>query len=180
MGYNIQAASDSKNKLLIAADTGDVNDTKALAVMVEKAQQNIHTVENVLADKGYHSGRELKACEQLGVITYVSPKEHSSSKNNGYAMKDFKYNLKQDTYTCPAGKVLTTNARWYNKKLDASGRKSYKVKHYKTKSCEQCTVRDHCTRNKRGRFIERTEYQEYSIRNNQRVNQKKKYLGRFT
>jgi transposase len=175
VGYNIQAASDSKNKLLIAADTGDVNDTKALAIMVEKAQENIQTVENVLADKGYHSGRELKACEELGVITYVSPKEHSSSKNNGYAMKDFKYNLKQDTYSCPAGKVLTTNARWYNKKLDASGRKSYKVKHYKTKSCEQCTVRDHCTRNKRGRFIERTEYQQYVTRNNDRVNQNPNY-----
>ncbi len=175
IGYNIQAASDSKNKLLIAADTGDVNDTKALAVMVEKAQENIQTVENILADKGYHSGRELKACEELGVITYVSPKEHSSSKNNGYAMKDFKYNLKQDTYSCPAGKVLTTNARWYNKKLDASGRKSYKVKHYKTKSCEQCTVRDHCTRNKRGRFIERTEYQQYVTRNNDRVNQNPNY-----
>ncbi len=175
IGYNIQAVSDSKNKLLIAADTGDVNDTKALAVMVKKAQENIGEVENVLADKGYHSGRELKACEQLGVITYVSPKEHSSSKNNGYAMKDFNYDLKQDTYTCPAGKVLTTNARWYHKKLDASGRKSYKVKHYKTKSCEQCTVRDLCTRNKRGRCIERTEYQQYTIRNKQRVNMNPNY-----
>jgi hypothetical protein len=38
VGYNIQAVSDSKNKLLSAADTGDVNDTKALAVMVNKAQ----------------------------------------------------------------------------------------------------------------------------------------------
>ena len=35
VGYNIQAASDSKHKLLIAADTGDVNDTKALSVMVK-------------------------------------------------------------------------------------------------------------------------------------------------
>lgn len=37
VGYNIQAVSNSKNKLLIAADTGDVNDTKALAVMVKKS-----------------------------------------------------------------------------------------------------------------------------------------------
>ena len=36
VGYNIQAATDAKNKLFIAADTGDVNDTKALAVMVKK------------------------------------------------------------------------------------------------------------------------------------------------
>ena len=29
VGYNIQAASDSKHKMLIAVETGDVNDTKS-------------------------------------------------------------------------------------------------------------------------------------------------------
>jgi len=107
VGYNVQAVSDSKNKLLIAADTGDVNDTKALAVMVEKAQENIQTVENVLADKGYHSGRELKACEELGVTTFISPKESSSSKKNpDFAMQSFSYDKQKDTYTCPAGKLM--------------------------------------------------------------------------
>jgi hypothetical protein len=80
---------------LIAADTGDVNDTKALAVMVEKVQQNIGDLEegtqmNVLADKGYHSGRELKACEKLGVNSFVSPKKSSSTKSNpDFAMESF-------------------------------------------------------------------------------------------
>ena len=41
VGYNIQVVSDAKNKLLVAADTGDVNDTKALAKMVEIAQENL-------------------------------------------------------------------------------------------------------------------------------------------
>jgi transposase len=41
VGYNIQAASDGIHKLLIAADTGDVNDTKALAIMVKKVQCNL-------------------------------------------------------------------------------------------------------------------------------------------
>jgi hypothetical protein len=44
-----------------------------------------------------------------------------------------KYNEHNDTYTCPAGEILHTNAKWYNKKL-INGRKSYQVKHYKTKS----------------------------------------------
>ncbi len=112
VGYNIQAATDAKNKLFIAADTGDVNDTKALAVMVKKAQENIGNTDkdikmDVLADKGYHSGRELKACDELGVTTYISPKDNSSSKiNSGYAMANFNYNKEQDCYTCPAGKTL--------------------------------------------------------------------------
>ncbi len=180
VGYNIQAASDSKNKLLIAADTGDVNDTKALAVMVEKAQQNIGGLEdgvemNVLADKGYHSGREIKACEELGVTTLISPKESSSTKTNpDFAMDSFKYDELQDSYTCPAGVTLHTNGRWYNKKLK-NGRQSYKVKHYKTNACNGCRLRRQCTTNKRGRFIERTEYQQYIDRNNNRVNQQPDY-----
>ena len=121
MGYNIQSASDSKNKLLIAADTGDVNDTKALAVMVEKEQQNLGGIDtnmNVLADKRYHSGRELKEIEELGVTSFVSPKGSSSSINNpDFAMESFKYDQKKDIYICPAGEMLQTNERWYNKSL---------------------------------------------------------------
>jgi hypothetical protein len=65
VGYNIQAASDAKHKMLVAADTGDVNDTKSLGEMVKKVKENIGDPDdgsqmNVLADKGYHTGRELK------------------------------------------------------------------------------------------------------------------------
>ena len=181
VGYNIQAASDGKHKLLIAADTGDVNDTKALARMVEKVQQNIgqptpDNKMNVLADKGYHSGREIKACEKLNVNTYISAKASSSSKTNpAYAMEAFEYNEQEDTYTCPANQKMYTNGRWYNKKLDKSGRKSYHVKHYKTKACKNCTLRNECTKNKNGRFIERTEYAQYVKENNDRVNQNPEY-----
>jgi len=175
VGYNVQAVSDSRNKLLIAADTGDVNDTKALAVMVEKAQENIGNIENVLADKGYHSGRELKACEKLEVTTFVSPKESSSTKKNpDFAIESFKYDQKEDTYTCPAGEILHTNGKWYNKNLK-NGRKSYHVKHYKTKACKGCHLRDQCTTNKHGRLIERSEFQEYITRNNDRVHQNPDY-----
>jgi len=175
VGYNVQAASGAKNKFLIAADTGDVNDTKALGVMVSKAQENIGKVENVLADKGYHSERELKACEELGVTTFISPKESSSTKRNpAFSMQAFWYDTRKDTYTCPANEILITNGRWYNKNL-INGRKSYRVKHYKTKACSRCKLQTQCTKSVRGRYIERTEYQEYITRNNDRVNQNPKY-----
>ena len=178
VGYNVQAATDGKNKLFIAADTGDVNDTKALGIMVGIAQNNLGELKhptNVLADKGYHSGRELKACEDLGAITFVSPKESSSTKSNpAYAMDAFSYNELEDHYTCPANEVLHTNGRWYNKSLK-DGRKSYQVKHYKTKACKTCELRAQCTTNKHGRLIERTEYAQYVKTNNDRVNQNPEY-----
>jgi transposase len=174
IGYNIQAASDAKHKLLIAADTGDVNDTKALSPMIELCQENLKASGksiDVIADKGYHSGREIQAAEKLNATTFLSPKESSSMKKNpAFAMESFEYNETDDTYTCPAGEVMQTNRRWYNKKL-LNGRKSYRVKHYKTKACKECKLRSECTKNKNGRYIERTEYAEYIQRNNDRVNQ---------
>ena len=178
IGYNVQAASDSKHKLLIAADTGDVNDTKALSVMVGRVQDNLDMkgrTMDVLADKGYHSGRELKACEALQIKSYISPKESSSVKRNpAYAMQSFEYNEKEDSYRCPAGETMKTNGRWYNKNLK-HGRKSYQIKHYKTKACRGCTLRKECTSNKLGRIIERTEYAYYVKRNNERVHRNPDY-----
>lgn len=170
VGYNIQAASDAKHKLLIAMDTGEVNDTKALCSMASQAAENISAKRiKILADKGYHTGRELKGCEAEGFTTFISPKESSSSKSNtNYSMDKFRYTPRTDTYTCPAGHILRTNGRWYNKKL-LHTRQSYLVKHYKTKACNGCVLRQACTKNKMGRLIERSEYQPYITRNNKRV-----------
>jgi len=89
-------------------------------------------------------------------------------------MERFEYDEKQDTYTCPAGEILHTNGRWYNKTLK-NGRQSYQMKHYKTKACNGCVLRAECTTNKNGRLIERTEYQPYVDRNNDRVHQDPEY-----
>jgi hypothetical protein len=87
--------------------------------LVEKAQNNIGDLQDVLADKGYHSGRELKKCEDLAVKANISPKESSSSKfNPDFAMQNFLYNQVHDTYTCPAKQILLTNGRWYNKNIN--------------------------------------------------------------
>jgi len=67
-------------------------------------------------------------------------------------MQIFRYNEQSDTYTCPAQQTLKTNGRCYNKN-------GHKVKHYKTKACKGCELRDQCTTNKNGRFIERNFYQ---------------------
>jgi len=118
VGYNIQAVSDSKYKMLIGMDTGDVNDTHALAPMVEIAQRNIgKTKMDVLADKGYHTGQQLERCEHLGVVTYVSPKASAVNKSRRvFPMEDFHYSLKYDQYTCPANEVLTTTGTVHHRK----------------------------------------------------------------
>ncbi|NLX67788.1 MAG: hypothetical protein GXZ19_13700, partial [Bacteroidales bacterium] len=64
-----------KHKLLVEYDTGDVNDTHALASMAIQTKELLG-VESmmVLADKGYHTGEELEQCHINDIITFVSPK----------------------------------------------------------------------------------------------------------
>ena len=108
VGYNVQASVDAKNKLITHFDTGDVNDTNALA-SVAIATKELLQVEamDVLADKGYHTGEQLAQCISENINTFVSPKEPASNDEDIFPVTAFIYNPDNDTYTCPAGEPLT-------------------------------------------------------------------------
>jgi hypothetical protein len=48
-------------------------------------------------------------------------------------------------------------------------RQNYKAFIYKTPACKTCSIRRDCTKNKQGRIIERTEYQDVIDENRERV-----------
>jgi transposase len=170
VGYNVQASIDSKNKLLAEYDTGDVNDTHALAGMAI-ATKDLLGVEkmDVLADKGYHTGGELMACEKENITTYVSPKAPSTKDTGLYPVTSFRYNREEDTYTCPAGETLTTNNVWYSHS-NPGNRPPLRFRRYTTTACKTCASRHKCTKQKQnGRAIDRSEHAESMERNNERV-----------
>ena len=85
------------------------------------------------------------------------PEVASHAPDHNFDVEHFDYHKENDEYTCPAGKKLSTNGRWYNK---ASGKTMNRVKHYKTKSCLSCPLFLRCTTNKKGRLIERSEHMD--------------------
>ena len=170
VGYNVQAGCDSKHKLFINAQTGSVNDTHALADMAIEAKEllQVQTMDT-LTDKGYTTGEELDKCDKHGITTYSAPKDNSSPDNGRYSNKAFAYDEIQDTYTCPQGKILTTNGRYYKKNNGL-------VKHYKNgKACRYCPLKNMCTTNKSGRLIERSKHQKAIDENEARVNSRPDY-----
>ena len=170
VGYNVQAGCDAKHKLFVNNDTGTVNDTHALSPMALGAKELLG-VENIktLTDKGYTTAKHLEICTNNGITPYSSPKEHSSMHNGLYPMVDFKYDRTKDIYTCPDGQILATNGTVYDKA-------GHKVKHYKNRqACKVCPVRQLCTINKNGRFIERSIYQEALEENKKRVEENPEY-----
>jgi len=164
VGYCVQAGCDGKHNLFINNDTGTVNDTHALSPMALDAKKLLGLSEmNVITDKGYTTGKHIEICSKNNITTYSSPKNHSSQNNGLFDMQIFEYDKQNNQYTCPAGKILATNGTVYNKA-------GHKVIHYKNRqACKICELRDQCTKNKNGRFIERSIYQEALEENKKRV-----------
>ena len=66
--YNIQASVDDKNNLPIDFKTTNNNDTHALANMAIRAKAILGNPEfTELADKGYHTGEEIRKCHEAGI-----------------------------------------------------------------------------------------------------------------
>lgn len=172
VGYNIQAVCDEKHKLLVDYDTGSVNDTHALAPMALQTKELLQTGQlTVLADKGYHTGKQLHSCGQNNITTYVSPKAPAASSQSGYPITMFTYDQSTDTYTCPQGHSMRTNGKWYIHSNSRQGRSDrHRFRRYLTPKCKQCPVMSECTRSaKNGRAIDRSEYADIVDTNNQRV-----------
>ncbi len=166
VAYNVQTTVDGKNKITLDYKVTNQNDTKAMGAMLRRAKKIIgHTDFTALYDKGYHTGSELKTAIAMGVEVMVAvPGVASFAPDERYNVEHFIYAEENDTYTCPEAVVLHTNGEWYVK-----SNYGYVVKHYKTNACITCPAFASCTKNKKGRLIERSEFQGYVEQNKQNI-----------
>ena len=57
-----------------------------------------------LADRGYHSGEEIRACQENRVTSYAPKTPTSGNLAQGlFDKRDFRDIAKEDEYECPAG-----------------------------------------------------------------------------
>ena len=171
VSYNMQAAVDAKNKLIIGTHTINRNDRNALATIAKEAKENLEVeAMTAILDKGYHNGREIQDCKDAGITTIVAPSEIVNSNEKGttqaYMVTQFVYNAEDDTYTCPQGSTLKTTGTWHKKSRE---RDSYSFKKYRTPDCKTCPVKHLCTgRASGGREIDRSQYAQAVEENNTR------------
>lgn len=166
VAYNVQTTVDAKHHLTLDYKVTNHNDSKAMGPMLRRAKTIIgHANFTALYDKGYHTGSELKKGIAMGVNVMVAvPGVASFAPDGCYNVEHFVYDPAADTYTCPQAVVLQTNGQWYVKSDHG-----YVVKHYKTGACKSCRAFSLCTRNKNGRLIERSEYQDYVDQNKSNI-----------
>ena len=168
VAYNVQTVVDEKHNLPIDYKVTNENDSKAMGPMLRRTKIILNTTDfTALYDKGYHTGSEIKKAVEMGVNIMVAiPGVASFAPDERYNFDQFIYNQQQDCYTCPQQQTLTTNGNWYQK---SKQRYIYFVKHYKTKSCATCPALALCTKNKKGRLLERSEYQPYIEQNKKNI-----------
>jgi len=168
VAYSVQTTVDGKHNLTLDYKVTNENDSKAMGPMLGRAKKILgHTGFTALYDKGYHTGSELKRGIEMGVDIMVAiPGVASFAPDERYNFEHFVYNPKQDTYSCPQQQTLFTNGAWYIKSKE---RYLYHVKHYKTAACPTCPAFALCTKNKKGRLIERSEYQPFVDQNKQNI-----------
>ncbi|HTO63580.1 MAG TPA: IS1182 family transposase [Bradyrhizobium sp.] len=167
-GYNVQTVVDDKHKLIVASevvnDSSDVGQLHAMA----KAAKDLLEAETLqaLADEGYYSSLELKACEDDGIVTYVPVPEGHLKKKGRFSRKDFNYDARADVYRCPAGELLRPiKGQWQN----ASGRIETRYASRKA-ICQTCRLGSRCLgENASQRFIYRWEHEEVLDRHRARM-----------
>ena len=168
VAYSVQTTVDDKNKITLDYKVTNQNDSKAMGPMLRRAKTILgHANFTALYDKGYHTGSELKKGLAMGVELMVAiPGVASFAPDDRYNVEQFVYDPAADTYTCPEANTLQTYGAWYVKSDHG-----YVVKHYKTGKCTTCPAFALCTKNKNGRLIERSEYQDYVEQNKRNIEQ---------
>ena len=168
-GYNVQIAVDDKHKLIVESEVvNDSSDVGQLHAMAKAAKDALEAEAlQALADEGYYSSLELKACEDDGIKAYVPvPEGNRQSEKGRFSLKDFSYDATADVYHCPADKPLRpTKGRFTN----TSGRVEIRYLGRKA-TCGACPLRARCLSPKAAqRSIGRWEHEDVLDRHRTRM-----------
>ena len=140
VGYNVQAAVDTKSHMIVAHEVTNVgHDRSHLTEMAKQARYATHQPNlTVLADRGYYSGSEILECDRAGFIPLVPKPLTSNSKADGrFDKRDFIYDAKRNEYRCPAGKRAI-----YRFTTEEHG---LTIHRYWTSDCPRCPIKNQCT-----------------------------------
>lgn len=140
VAYNVQVAVDAKHHLIVAHEvTNVVSDRAQLSPMAQAAREAMGKKKlRALADRGYFSRRQIKACADAGIDAVLPKPATSNAKAEGrYDKADFIYIKEDDEYLCPAGQRAV-----YRMAREESG---MMIHRYWSSACPKCPLKAQCT-----------------------------------
>ncbi len=140
VGYNVQAVVDAQHHLIVTHEVTNVGSDRAqltkmgTATKVAMGKDRLQAV----ADRGYFSGPEIKACTEAGITPLVPKPMTSNAKAEGrFSKADFIYIAKDDEYQCPAGQRAIYRMTTVEKGLT--------LHRYWSSACPRCPLKARCT-----------------------------------
>jgi transposase len=141
VGYNVQAAVDTTNHLIVAHEVTNVGTDKSqLANMASQAKAALEAESlEAFADRGYFKGEEILACEEAGITVTLPKPQTSDAKPEGrFGKQDFRYVAEEDIYICPAGEKLAHHF--------TNEENGLVLRRYWTNACRTCALKAQCTK----------------------------------
>ena len=157
VSFNVQAAVDSKHKLIAGIlVTNALNDQGQLAKVAKAVKKNCGLKKMITpADKGYYDTDDIKECHEAEITTIVAKsKDKEPAEGIDFKKTDFQYDKENDCYHCPTGQIL----KFFTE--DKSGIRRYQT----TKVCKNCPHKTRCTESTR-RVITRHKFAEHAEQN---------------
>ena len=106
-GYKGHVIVEEESEIITAVETTPANkdDGSQLRPLLKQEEENcLLKPEELSGDKAYGSGANLEILDSKNITGYVSLIEKTNIRGTDlFTVKDFRYDEKSDTLTCPAG-----------------------------------------------------------------------------
>lgn len=164
--YSTHYSADCKKRIITDVYTtyADRRDSVVLLEVYKRVERRLSElrfiIEEISADKGFCSGKNLRELEQRGVEAFI-PTQRYDNKKGVITNKEFIYEEEKDVFICPNHKELTFS--FYDKKDQ--------VKRYiaREKDCLGCPLKEKCCPKGKRRSLSRTIYYKEYQRLEQRL-----------
>jgi transposase len=140
VGYNVQVAVDARHHLIVAHEvTNSGHDRAQLSPMAQAARDAMGKKRlKAIADRGYYSGPQIKACADAGIAAILPKNLTSGARAHGrFDRANFIYIARDDEYLCPAGQRAI-----HRFTREEHGMQLHR---YWSSACPRCAIKSQCT-----------------------------------
>lgn len=167
--YTAEFVVEPSSLLILSWDVfAQATDTGTLALMIDRTQQIVDgKLEKVIADAGYVSVLDLRACQQRN-IDLVAPvqentftkKKQAKANTNQIGRDKFTWLPTEQTYVCPQGHRLDYRGKQRKRRWGDQHIIEYRYQ-CSPQHCEGCLLARQCVRDPtKGRTVKRLEGQD--------------------
>lgn len=147
--YNGQISVDQDNQIIVGEHLSlNANDKQEVKPALEEIKSTtVELPQKMSLDNGYMSGKNLKDLSDTEIDVYMATGKGESGNNipeefkGKFKKSKFNYDIKSDTFQCPAGNLLKLKVESDN------GKKTYQAE---KEACNNCDFQDKCCSSKKG------------------------------